>query len=285
VKPIYSKEIVASRKARLIAAIGRAKAQGVRPKLAAVVCSPDPAAASYVSVKRKHAEEVGVEFEAVDLSGARDVAEASARMNALCEREDTHGVILVMSSAPALDEIALTNLIPASKDVDGLSSGSLGLLVQGGSNRDFVAPATPQACIALAESQTALKGAKIVVIGRGRTVGKPLANMLINAGATVTVCHSATRDIAEASRAADVVFLATGRPRHFGADYFRAGQIVVDAGIGFIGGKIAGDADFAALESLDVRVTPVPGGVGALTSVVILENLMQLVERGCAAPD
>jgi methylenetetrahydrofolate dehydrogenase (NADP+)/methenyltetrahydrofolate cyclohydrolase len=273
-----SKEIVAARKAALIETIQLGKARGFCPRLAAVVCSADPAAASYVSVKRKHTEEVGAGFEAVDLSSVGSLAEIQNCISSLCERPDIHGVILVMSSNPEFDETALTNLIPASKDVDGLSAANLGALVQSGSHQRFIAPATPRACIVLAESQTALKGKHAVVIGRGRTVGKPLANMLINAGATVTVCHSGTRDPAQISRSADVVFVATGRSRGFGREYFRDGQVIVDAGIGFIDGKLSGDVDTRSLEPLDVRVTPVPGGVGPLTSVLILENLQQLVE-------
>jgi methylenetetrahydrofolate dehydrogenase (NADP+)/methenyltetrahydrofolate cyclohydrolase len=273
-----SKEIVATRKAALIETIQAGKARGFCPRLAAVVCSADPAAASYVSVKRKHTEEVGAGFEAVDLSSVGSLAEIRNRISLLCERSDIHGVILVMSSNPEFDETALTNLIPASKDVDGLSAANLGALVQSGPHQKFIAPATPRACIVLAESQTALKGKHAVVIGRGRTVGKPLANMLINAGATVTVCHSGTRDLAQISRLADVVFVATGRSRGFGREYFRDGQVIIDAGIGFIDGKLSGDVDTQSLEPLDVRVTPVPGGVGPLTSVLILENLQQLVE-------
>lgn len=273
-----SKEIVATRKAALIETIQAGKARGFCPRLAAVVCSADPAAASYVSVKRKHTEEVGAGFEAVDLSSVGSLAEIRNRISLLCERPDIHGVILVMSSNPEFDETALTNLIPASKDVDGLSAANLGALVQSGPHQKFIAPATPRACIVLAESQTALKGKHAVVIGRGRTVGKPLANMLINAGATVTVCHSGTRDLAQISRSADVVFVATGRSRGFGREYFRDGQVIIDAGIGFIDGKLSGDVDTQSLEPLDVRVTPVPGGVGPLTSVLILENLQQLVE-------
>jgi methylenetetrahydrofolate dehydrogenase (NADP+)/methenyltetrahydrofolate cyclohydrolase len=273
-----SKEIVAARKAALIETIQLGKARGFCPRLAAVVCSADPAAASYVSVKRKHTEEVGAGFEAVDLSSVGSLAEIQNCISSLCERPDIHGVILVMSSNPEFDETALTNLIPASKDVDGLSAANLGALVQCGQHKRFIAPATPRACIVLAESQTALKGKHAVVIGRGRTVGKPLANMLINAGATVTVCHSGTRDPAQISRSADVVFVATGRSRGFGREYFRDGQVIVDAGIGFIDGKLSGDVDTRSLEPLDVRVTPVPGGVGPLTSVLILENLQQLVE-------
>jgi methylenetetrahydrofolate dehydrogenase (NADP+)/methenyltetrahydrofolate cyclohydrolase len=277
-KLIYSKEIVATRKAALIKAVEAGKAHGICPKLVAIVCSQDPAAASYVSVKRKHTEEVGANFEAVDLTFAGSLSEIENHIKSLCERSDVDGVILVMSSNPEIDEVALTNLIPASKDVDGLSAANIGALVQSAPHQKFIEPATPRACILLAESEAALKGKHAVVIGRGRTVGKPLANMLVNAGATVTVCHSGTKNLPQMSRSADVVFVATGRSKGFGLEYFRDGQVIIDAGIGFIEGKLAGDVDAQSLEPLDVRVTAVPGGVGPLTSVLILENLQQLIE-------
>jgi methylenetetrahydrofolate dehydrogenase (NADP+)/methenyltetrahydrofolate cyclohydrolase len=153
-KHIYGKEIVATRKVALIESIQAWKPPGIRPRLAAVVCSADPTAASCISVKRKHTEEVGAAFEAVDLSAAGSFAAIKNRMTSLCERSDIHGVILVMSSKPEVDEIALTNLIPASKDVDGLSTANLGALVQSGPHQKFIAPATPRACIVLAESET-----------------------------------------------------------------------------------------------------------------------------------
>ena len=284
-KLIYSKEIVSQRKAALTEATRALIARGITPKLAAVICSADPAVASYVSVKRKHTEEVGGSFEVVDLSSSATHAEVEGRMRSLCDRPDVHGVILVMSSKPEMDEIDLTNLIPARKDVDGLSASNLGALVQNGPHQMFTAPATPRACLILAGPEAELEGKRAVVIGRGRTVGRPLANMLISAGATVTVCHSGTRDMPQITRSAEIVFVATGRPHHFGREYFSDGQVIIDAGIGFIGDKLAGDVDIAALADLDVRVTPVPGGVGPLTSVVILENLLKLIEnRGGKAP-
>ncbi len=277
-KHIYSKDIVSARKARLVEAFGAVKRRGIAPKLAAVIRAADPAVASYVSVKKKHTEEVGGSFEIVDLSAAGACADVASGMKALCVRPDVHGVILVMSSKPKFDEIELTNLIPANKDVDGLSAANLGVLVQNDPRQFFMAPATPRACIVLAESQTELKGKHVVVIGRGRTVGRPLANMLISAGATVTVCHSLSKDIPQIARSAEIVFVATGRPRYFGKEYFKDGQVIIDAGIGFIDGKLAGDVDIASLAHLDVRITPVPGGVGPLTSVLILENLLKLIE-------
>ncbi len=279
-KLLYSKEIAAEHKARLVGGVAALKQQGIKPRLTAIVCSDDPAAQSYVAVKRKHTNEVGAAFEAVDLSGVREHEDDARAIRALCARSDVHGAILVMSSAPETDELDLANLIPAEKDVDGLSASNLGALMQHGAKQRFTAPATPQACMALASSVTEIAGKRVAVIGRGRTVGKPLANMLINAGATVTVCHSKTKDIPQITKEADIVFVATGCPKGFGREYFRDGHIVVDAGIGFIDGKVSGDVDAAALEDLDLILTPVPGGVGPLTSVLILENLVRLIENG-----
>ena len=278
-KLLYSKEIAAERKARLVHGIAALKQQGIKPRLSAIVCSNDPAAQSYVAVKRKHTNEVGADFESLDLSGVRGQNEAARAIKALCARADVHGAILVMSSTPQTDELDLANLIPADKDVDGLSAANLGALMQHGAKQRFTAPATPQACMALASSVTEIAGKRVALIGRGRTVGRPLANMLISAGATVTVCHSKTKDIPQIARESEIVFVATGRPRGFGREYFRDGQVVIDAGIGFIDGKVSGDVDSAALEGLDLILTPVPGGVGPLTSVLILENLLQLIER------
>ena len=279
-RSLYSKDIVAQRKARLVQSISALKRQGVKPRLAAIVCSDDPAAQSYVAVKRKHTNEIGADFESLDLSGVQGEDDAAQAIKALCARSDVHGVILVMSSAPQTDELDLANLIPADKDVDGLSASNLGALMQHGAHQRCIAPATPQACMALASSVTEIAGRRVALIGRGRTVGRPLANMLINAGATVTVCHSKTKDIPLITREAEIVFVATGRPKGFGREYFRGGQVVVDAGIGFIDGELSGDVDAAALSELDLTLTPVPGGVGPLTSVLILENLLQLIENG-----
>jgi len=277
---LYSKDIVTERKARLVQSIAALKQQGVKPRLTAIVCSGDAAAQSYVAVKRKHTNEIGADFEALDLSGVRGQDDAARAIKDLCARSDVHGAILVMSSKPQTDELDLANLIPAAKDVDGLSASNLGALMQHGAKQRFTAPATPQACMVLASSVTDIAGKRVALIGRGRTVGRPLANMLVSAGATVTVCHSGTKDIPQITREAEIVFVATGRPKGFGREYFRDGQVVVDAGIGFIDGQLSGDVDADALSEIDLTLTPVPGGVGPLTSVLILENLLQLIENG-----
>ena len=276
---LYSKDIVTERKARLVQSIAALKQQGVKPRLTAIVCSGDAAAQSYVAVKRKHTNEIGADFEALDLSGVRGQDDAARAIKDLCARSDVHGAILVMSSKPQTDELDLANLIPVEKDVDGLSASNLGALMQHGAKQRFTAPATPQACMVLASSVTEIAGKRVALIGRGRTVGRPLANMLVSAGATVTVCHSGTKDIPQITREAEIVFVATGRPKGFGREYFRDGQVVVDAGIGFIDGQLSGDVDADALSELDLTLTPVPGGVGPLTSVLILENLLQLIEN------
>ena len=175
------------------------------------------------------------------------------------------------------DENRLLNSIAAEKDVDGLSACSLGELIQSNASHGTITPATPQACIALAEVCGPLAGKNVVVVGRGKTVGKPLANMLIALGATVQVCHSRTVELRQVMRRAEVVFLATGKGRSFDSSYFADGQIIVDAGISSVGGNISGDADVSDLEKLDVSLTPVPGGVGPLTSLFIFNYLARLM--------
>ena len=222
---LYSKDIVTERKARLVQSIAALK-QSVKPRLTAIVCSGDAAAQSYVAVKRKHTNEIGADFEALDLSGVRGQEDAARAIKDLCARSDVHGAILVMSSKPQTDELDLANLIPAEKDVDGLSASNLGALMQHGAKQRFTAPATSQACMVLASSVTEIAGKRVALIGRGRTVGRPLANMLISAGATVTVCHSGTKDIPQITREAEIVFVATGRPKGFGRSIFATVSVV-----------------------------------------------------------
>ena len=200
-------------------------------------------------------------------------------MKALCVRPDVHGVILVMSSKPKFDEIELTNLIPANKDVGGLSAANLGVLVQNDPHQFFTAPATPRACIALAASETELKGKHVVVIGQGthgREAAREHADKRRRDGHRLSLRnegYSANHPIGGSRLRRDREDRATSE-----RNISRTGRSIIDAGIGFIDGKLAGDVDIASLADLDVRITPVPGGVGPLTSVLILENLLKLIE-------
>jgi len=246
----------------------------LRPCLAVVVASNDASVARYAAAKQRTAEALGLGFrvETVDPTGGQ--AALDARIAALSADPGVHGILLELPLAPGLDaEIAVRQLDPL-KDVDGLTPQTLGLIAAG-HEADVLLPATPDACIRLAESVTDLRGARAVVIGRGRAVGRALAPMLVNRDCTVTVCHSRTRDLAAAVAAADIVFVAAGRPGLVTGAMVRPGQVVVDAGISVVAGKVVGDVDADSVRPVAAALTPVPGGVGPLTAALIFANLLQ----------
>ena len=250
-----------------------AKGSGLVPTLAVVVASADPAVRKYAEAKGRTAAKVGVTVSMVPIDPAVGQAAAESQMVALSADPAVHGIILELPVDAALDAAGLIAQIAPVKDVDGLTAANLGL-VAAGREQDAIAPATPLACIMLAEVCGSLRGVRAGVVGRGRSVGRALIPMLINRDATVTVCHTKTPDLVAALAPCDVVFVAAGRAGLITPDHLRAGQVVVDAGINVTDTGIVGDAS-AACRTVASAMTPVPGGVGPLTSTVIFGNLVQ----------
>ncbi len=253
----------------------RAAAPGDRPPcLAVIVASADPAVARYAEAKRRAADALGLtlRLETVDPEGGQAALDATvARLSA---DDGVDGIILELPLAPGLDaEMAIRHLDPL-KDVDGLTPHNLGLIAAG-READALLPATPLACIRLAESVVTLRGLRAAVIGRGRAVGRALAPMLVNRDVTVTVCHTRTPDLAAAIAPCDLVFVAAGRPGLVTGPMVREGQIVIDAGISVIDGGVTGDVDATTVAPKVAALTPVPGGVGPLTATLIFANLMR----------
>lgn len=259
-----------------------AKLHGNLPKLVSLVCSDDSAALSYVRSKKKMAERLGINFDVLDFSNLTSDEQLIDEIIKLNADDRCGGIIVEFPLRQGFSEVRVSDAVAPSKDVDGLCAQNLGALVQSNVDSSTVAPATPTSCILLAEQSTSLVGRKVVVLGRGRTVGKPLANMLVSKGATVTVCHSKTENLDEEIGKADVVFCAIGRPAFLKASSFKPGATVVDAGIGFIEGKISGDVDASSLEQTDLTITPVPGGVGPLTTITLFENFLYLIGKSYA---
>jgi methylenetetrahydrofolate dehydrogenase (NADP+)/methenyltetrahydrofolate cyclohydrolase len=188
------------------------------------------------------------------------------------------GILLELPLAPGLDADAALDEIAPGKDIDGLTPWNLGL-VSAGREEDALTSATAQACVLLAETQGALAGKRVGLIGRGRTVGRPLMGMLINRHATVTVCHTRTRDLKAAIADCDIVMVAIGKARQITGGQLRPGQVVIDAGINYLDGKLVGDVDAASVEGVAAALTPVPGGVGPLTSALIFQNLIRAARK------
>jgi methylenetetrahydrofolate dehydrogenase (NADP+)/methenyltetrahydrofolate cyclohydrolase len=191
--------------------------------------------------------------------------------------ERVHGILLQLPLPGQLDQDALISLIDPAKDVDGLTPVNAGLLLQ---DRPGLVPCTPQGVMELLrEAGAELEGARAVVLGRSILVGKPMAQLLLAANATVTHCHSRTRDLPAVCRAADVLVAAVGSPRLVTADMIREGATVIDVGTSRVDGQLVGDVDFDAVSEVAGAITPVPGGVGPMTRAMLLSNTVEAARR------
>ncbi|MBB6096674.1 methylenetetrahydrofolate dehydrogenase (NADP+)/methenyltetrahydrofolate cyclohydrolase [Deinobacterium chartae] len=253
---------------------------GVRPRMSVVVASDDPATRVYVSSKAKTAEALGLEFTVVDLGSGASQSHLEATLDGLSRDPEVHGVMLEFPLSRGLDPDRALRRICPEKDVEGLTPGNLGLIAAGRESEALLAP-TPQACLLLAATQGELRGERVAVVGPGRTVGRPLIHMLINHGATVTVVTEGTRDVRAALEGCRFVFVAVGRAALLGPDQLHDGQIVIDAGINVNEGGVCGDVNPAVYPRL-AAYTPVPGGVGPVTSVLVFRNFVRALrlQRG-----
>lgn len=254
-------------------------ASGKQPTLAIVRVGERPDDLTYERSAMKRADACGIavkQFLLPETATTEDVLAAVAEVNA---DDSIHGCLLFRPLPEGIDEQAVCNALDPAKDVDGITRGSLATLLAG-SGEGF-APCTAAACMDILDHYGIdLEGKKAVVLGRSLVIGKPVSIMLLARNATVTVCHSRTQDLPGAVRDADIVVCATGRARAYGADLFAPGQIVLDVGINFDEqGNLCGDADFDAVEPIVSAITPVPRGVGSVTTVAMLRNVVIAAER------
>ncbi len=256
-------------------------ARGLAPKLAVVLVGDDPASRVYVRTKKRTAESLGIaspDFVYPATLAQGDVLDVLDGLNA---DATVHGILLQLPLPKGLDEDDAVARISPFKDVDGLTPANLGNLLAGNPR---VVPCTPAGCIEVLDHYgAALNGAEAVVIGRSRLVGKPLAQLLLARHATVTMCHTRTRDLAEHTRRADVLCVAAGRAGMITGDMVKPGAWVIDVGINRLDtGKLVGDVDFASVEQVAHGVTPVPGGIGPMTVAMLMRNTLTVAERQIA---
>jgi methylenetetrahydrofolate dehydrogenase (NADP+)/methenyltetrahydrofolate cyclohydrolase len=257
------------------------RARGVLPCLAVILVGDDPASGVYVRNKVKACEAAGIRSLRFDYPKDIDRREVLARIAALNDDPLVHGILVQLPLPDHFDSDKVLASISPSKDVDGLHAENVGALVQGKAR--FV-PCTPSGVMELLRSaNVVLKGAEAVVIGRSNIVGKPMAVLLMHASATVTVCHSQTRDLAFHTRRADVLVAAVGRAGMVTGDMIKPGAVVIDVGINRRpDGKLCGDVDFEAAREVASLITPVPGGVGPMTITMLLANTISGAQR-CTA--
>jgi methylenetetrahydrofolate dehydrogenase (NADP+)/methenyltetrahydrofolate cyclohydrolase len=245
---------------------------GRRPGLATVLVGEDPASAVYVRNKQKACAEVGIEGFAHDVpadSTQEEVVELLAELNA---DERVSGILLQLPTPPHIDGSHLTTLIDSAKDVDGLTPISAGLLAKG---LPGLRPCTPAGVVELLKRyDVPLEGAEAVIVGRSDLVGKPVAALLLAENATVTTCHSRTRDLDAVCRRADVLIAAVGRAEMVKGSWVRPGATVIDVGINRTDAGLVGDVEFSSASEVAGKITPVPGGVGPMTIAMLLANTL-----------
>jgi methylenetetrahydrofolate dehydrogenase (NADP+)/methenyltetrahydrofolate cyclohydrolase len=248
--------------------------RGVRPGLAVILAGDDPASKVYVRNKTLACEEVGVRSQQIDYPATVTQEELIGRIERLNADPEVHGILVQLPLPKGIDSLRVLEAVAPHKDVDGFHESNLGALLSG---RRGVVPCTPAGVMRLiADAGVALAGRHAVVLGRSNIVGKPVALLLLQKDATVTICHSKTGNLAEVCRAADVLVAAVGRAKLVTAAMVKPGACVIDVGVNRLSdGKLAGDVDFDAVKEVAGAITPVPGGVGPMTIAMLLENCVQ----------
>jgi len=250
---------------------------GFRPGLVAVRVGNDPASEIYVRNKARKARELGLEGTELVFPDTMSEADLLAEIARLNLDGEVDGILVQLPLPKHIDATKVIDAIEPMKDVDGFHPINTGLLHLG---RPALVPCTPSGVIRLIESTgETMEGKHAVVIGRSDIVGKPVAALLLQRNATVTICHSRTRDLAAVARQADILVAAIGKARFVTADMIKPGAIVIDVGINRVNGKLAGDVDFDAAATVAGWITPVPGGVGPMTIAMLMRNTVTAAER------
>lgn len=287
-KIIDGKQVAADMRAELKTEVAKLKEQGVVPGLAVVLVGEDPASKSYVTAKEKACEEIGIYSDDNRLPADTTEEQLLKLVNKLNKDKKINGILVQLPLPKHINESKVLLAIDPDKDVDGFHPMNVGKMVVG--EKAFL-PCTPHGVIQmLLRSNVKLDGAEVVVVGRSNIVGKPVANMLIQkaktGNATVTVCHTRTKNLAEHVKRADIIIAAAGRPKTITADMVKDGAVVIDVGVNRIedstkkfGFRLVGDVDFEAVKEKASLITPVPGGVGPMTITMLLYNTVESAKR------
>lgn len=245
---------------------------GIIPKLAVILVGDDPASVVYANSKKKAAEKVGIDFELFTLAANASEEDILVLINKLNEDSSVHGIMIELPLPDHLPKEKIMEAVDPLKDVDGVHPVNRGYILSG---QEGLFPATPQSCVeVLLRSGVEIKGKHAVIVGRGETVGKPLVFLLLKYHPTITICHSRTPDLGYHTRQGDIVIAAVGKANMITEDMIKPGAIVIDAGINEIEGGITGDVDFEAVKKVAGAITPVPGGVGSLTTALLFKNVL-----------
>lgn len=285
---IDGKQIAADMRAELKAEVAKLKAQNIIPGLGVILVGEDPASQSYVTAKERACDDMGIYSDDNRLAADASQNELMALVEKMNKDPKINGILVQLPLPKGLDESEVLLAIDPAKDVDGFHPVNVGKMVVG--EKAFL-PCTPHGIVQLLiRNGVKIEGADVVIVGRSNLVGKPLANMLIqkkpNANATVTVCHTRTKDLSSHTKRADILIAAAGRPNTVTADMIKEGAVVIDVGVNRVedstkkrGYRLVGDVDFEAVKEKASLITPVPGGVGPMTITMLLYNTVESAKR------
>lgn len=288
-KIISGKEISTQIREELSKEVEELKGKGVIPGLATVLVGDDPASQVYVRNKGKACEKLGIYSEQHNLPGDTEEAKLLDLITSLNDNPKINGILVQLPLPKHIDESKILYAIDPTKDVDGFHPTNVGLFFTEKNFKDMVEkqlflPCTPHGCIELLRrSGVELSGSEAVVLGRSNIVGKPVALLLMANNATVSICHSRTKDLAEVCRRADILIAAIGKPKFVTADMVKDGVVIIDVGINRTDEGLVGDVDFEAVNEKASAITPVPGGVGPMTITMLLVNTVKSAKRAAGS--
>lgn len=274
---IDGKKVSADVRAKVASEIAELKEKGINTTLAVIIVGDDPASRTYVNNKKKACADCGIISEEYALPAETTQEELLALVNELNNRADVNGILCQLPLPKHLDSDAVIEAISPKKDVDAFHAVNVGKIMIG--NYDFL-PCTPAGVMEMiASEKIEVEGKNCVVIGRSNIVGKPMSMLLLHKNATVTICHSRTKNLAEVTSKADILVAAVGRAKFVKADMVKEGAVVIDVGMNRDeNGKLCGDVDFAEVEPKASAITPVPGGVGPMTIAMLMQNTLKAVK-------
>lgn len=276
-KILYGKNVAESLEGRIIEKVSEYTEKGIIPTLCVVRVGENPEAEAYSNSIEKIFKKLGIKINKINFEENISLNDFINEMNSLGRNKDIHGILLLRPLSQDLEKLKAFQYIPPSKDVEGITYESLGKLIAG---EDTFFPCTPQAVIELLDFYNIpIEGRNIVVVGRSISVGRPLSLLLLHRNATVTICHSKTIDLKFYTRMADILMVAVGKPGIITEDMVKENGIVIDIGTNVVDGKLVGDVDFERVKDKVEAITPVPGGVGVITTRILALNLLKAIEK------
>lgn len=275
---ISGKQLAEQKRLEMKKEVEQLKQAGITPGLAVILIGEDPASQSYVKGKVKACEEVGIYSLLIEKPATTTQEELLEQIELLNDNDEIHGILVQLPLPKHISEKAVIEAISPNKDVDGFHPINVGKMMIG---EETFLPCTPYGIVEMIKSKNIeIEGKHVVVVGRSNIVGKPVGQLLLNENATVTYCHSRTKNMKELTKQADIVIAAVGKAHLLGADYFKQGAVVIDVGVNRIEtGKLVGDVVFDEVKEVASYITPVPGGVGPMTITMLLANTITAAKR------